>query len=136
MTAARPLADDARCPCLSGDLYGVCCRRFVSRAKDAPTAEALMRSRYTAFVTGDADYLLASWHPSTRPERLDLDDDLVWRRLDILATEHGGPFDASGVVEFVAHYRDTAGGRGQLHEVSRFVRRDGRWFYLDASVLR
>ncbi|MBD5785003.1 YchJ family protein [Cellulosimicrobium terreum] len=138
------MPDDARCPCLSGDTYGACCGRFHagSRARPAgphaPTAEALMRSRYSAFAVGDPDHLLATWHPSTRPATLDLDDDTEWRRLDVVRTEAGGPFDDHGTVEFVAHHRTPApdGGpavRGRLHEVSRFVREDGRWYYVDGD---
>lgn len=89
-----------------------------------------MRSRYTAFATGDDGYLLRSWHASTRPERLDLDADVRWLRLDILAKAAGGPFDTAGVVEFEAIHRD-AGGRGVLHERSSFVREDGHWYYVD-----
>lgn len=89
-----------------------------------------MRSRYSAFAVGDPAYLLATWHPSTRPPVLELDDDLTWYRLDVLATRDGGPFDATGVVEFEAFHR-SASGRGSQHEVSRFVREDGRWSYVD-----
>lgn len=92
-----------------------------------------MRSRYTAFALGDVEYLRRSWHPSTRPARLDLDDDVRWLRLDIIARTAGGPFDAEGVVEFEAIHR-TAAGRGVLHECSRFLREDGRWYYLDGDV--
>ncbi|MEV7962051.1 YchJ family protein [Oerskovia paurometabola] len=142
MTATSPLPDDARCPCLSGETYGACCGRYhrglVAGGADsvtAPTAEALMRSRYAAFAVGDADYLLATWHPSTRPADLDLDDDVTWRRLDVVATSAGGPLDRTGVVEFVAHYRsDETRERGSLHEISSFVREGGRWYYLDGEA--
>lgn len=145
MTATSPLPDDARCPCLSGETYGACCGRFHAGlaecpgaagpdAVTAPTAEALMRSRYAAFAVGDADYLLATWHPSTRPADLDLDDDVAWRRLDVVATSAGGPLDRTGVVEFVAHFRSAeTRERGTLHEVSSFVREDGRWYYVDGE---
>ncbi|GAB4086036.1 YchJ family protein [Myceligenerans cantabricum] len=125
--------DTARCPCLSGEPYGVCCGRYHRGAGAAPTAEALMRSRYSAFAVGDAGYLLATWSPSSRPGTLDLDDDVRWRRLDILRAEAGGPFDDTGVVEFVAHYR-AAGERGRLHEVSRFEKAAGHWYYLDGTT--
>ena len=92
-----------------------------------------MRSRYTAFARGDAAYLLRSWHPSTRPERLDLDDDVRWLRLDILAKTGGGPSATEGVVEFEAIHRDPA-ARGVLHERSRFVREGGQWYYVDGVV--
>ncbi len=89
-----------------------------------------MRSRYSAYGRSLADYLLETWHPSTRPRSLELDDSLRWYRLDVLDTR-GGPFDSTAVVEFRAYYR-TDGVRAEQHETSRFVREDGRWFYLDA----
>ena len=119
--------------CLSGELYVQCCGRFHSGAAEAATAEQLMRSRYSAFVRLDADYLLRTWHPDTAPATLELDPGMGWRRLDILATSGGGPFDSAGTVEFKAHYRYD-GARGVLHEVSRFVREDGRWYYVDGDV--
>ncbi|WP_448809795.1 YchJ family protein [Agromyces bauzanensis] len=121
-----------RCPCLSGETFGACCGRFLAGIAEAPTAEQLMRSRYTAFGVGDADYLLATWHPSTRPAALELDPAMRWLRLDIVRRERGGPLDRDGVVEFRAHYRHD-GERGELHEVSTFVREDGRWRYLAAT---
>lgn len=126
--------DDDRCPCLSGDTYGACCGRYHSGAATAPTAEALMRSRYSAFAVGDEAYLLATWAPRTRPESAGVGDE-QWRRLDIHRTERGGPFDTTGVVEFTAHYRSpSAGTRGAaLHETSRFERTDGRWYYVDGA---
>lgn len=124
------LTADSRCPCLSGETYGNCCGRFHSGSASAPTAEALMRSRYSAFAVGNAPYLLATWHPDHRPDQLDLDPELEWRRLDILATSGGGPLDSTGTVEFTAHYRQD-GQRGSQHELSRFVRENGQWLYLD-----
>ena len=85
-----------------------------------------MRSRYSAFAVHDADYLLATWHPSTRPSKLRLRD--RWAGLDVLATSAGGLLDAEGTVEFVAHH-----DAGEVHEVSRFVKDDGRWFYVGAA---
>lgn len=98
-----------------------------------PTAESLMRSRFEAFARGDVAHLLASWHPSTRPAQLDLDDDVQWRRLQIVDTVAGGPDDTEGVVEFRASYR-SPDGAGLLHERSRFARVDGRWFYVDGDL--
>jgi SEC-C motif-containing protein len=96
-------------------------------------AEALMRSRYTAYVFRLEAYLRASWHPSTRPQRLDLDDDgaaAKWLGLEIKRHEITGP--DSAIVEFIARYK--VGGRAQrLHEVSRFVRENGLWYYLDVE---
>lgn len=100
---------------------------------EAVTAEQLMRSRYSAFVVLDRDYLLRTWHPDTAPPNLELDPDMRWRRLDIVATAGGGPFDTEGTVKFRAHYRQMA-ERGVLHEVSRFVRTGGRWLYVDGDI--
>jgi len=99
-----------------------------------------MRSRYTAFTVGDDAYLLNTWHPSTRPAKLELDADLEWRRLDILDTARGGVGDDSGEVEFRAFWRVLPRqGRGRdggvLHERSRFRREGGRWFYVDGDIL-
>lgn len=101
------------------------------------TAEALMRSRYSAFALGDADHLLRTWHPSTRPRDLDPASLIVagrrWTRLRVLATERGGPDDTDGVVAFRAHFRDR-GEPGTLTERSRFARADGAWTYVDGDV--
>ncbi|MBF6143427.1 MULTISPECIES: YchJ family protein [Nocardia] len=121
------------CPCRHGEPFDRCCGPVLAGQRQAATAEALMRSRYVAFAVGDADYLLRSWHSRTRPKRLSLDHGLRWRFLEIVRTERGGPFDDTGVVEFVAHYR-TDEGRGELHEVSRFAREDGQWRYLDGDI--
>lgn len=91
-----------------------------------------MRSRYSAFVVGDVAYLLASWHPESRPAELTLDSSLRWYRLDILATSGGGMLDPRGTVEFRAHYRSPDGG-GTQHELSRFVKEEGRWLYVGAA---
>lgn len=90
-----------------------------------------MRSRYTAFVVGDAEYLRRTWHPSTRPARLDLDTDRQWIGLEILGTTGGGFLNTEGTVEFRAH--SVQRGRPDIqHEHSRFIREDGAWFYVDA----
>ena len=92
-----------------------------------------MRSRFTAFARGDAHYLLATWHPSTRPRRLSLDAAQQWERLEVLAVSGGGLFDSAGTVEFRAHYL-RAGRPGHQHERSRFLRADGAWRYLDGTT--
>ncbi len=122
-----------RCPCQSGLTYAECCGPLHAGTRPAGTAEQLMRSRYSAFAVGDAGYLLRSWHPSTRPAVVDLDPGTTWRRLDVLATDRGGPFDRAGTVEFRAVYRD-ADGAGSLHETSRFVREPDGWQYLDGDL--
>lgn len=122
-------------PCWCGDAAGVarCCEPYLLGATQPQTAVALMRSRYSAYVTKNADYLLATWHPETRPSALDFDEQLRWLELKVLDTEEGGEFDATGTVTFIAHYR--IAGRGhRLEERSRFSKIDGRWMYKDAAA--
>lgn len=90
-----------------------------------------MRSRFSAFAVGDPAYLLRTWHPRTRPGAVHLDPAQRWTGLDIVASSGGGLFDATGTVEFRAHYRHR-GTPGTLSEHSRFLREDGHWLYLDA----
>ncbi|MFD5161485.1 YchJ family protein [Streptomyces hawaiiensis] len=116
------------CPCGLPQAHEACCGRFHSGAAAAPTAEALMRSRYCAFVKGDAGYLLRTWHPRTRPGTLELDPGMRWTGLEILGTGEGSAFHSSGTVEFRASYRG-----GSLHERSRFERVDGAWVYVDGE---
>ncbi|MFJ2843397.1 YchJ family protein [Streptomyces griseofuscus] len=118
------------CPCGLPQSYDACCGRFHSGAAGAPTAELLMRSRYCAFVKGDPGYLLRTWHPRTRPERLDLDPWMRWTGLEILDGTDGSAFHATGTVTFRASYRG-----GSLHERSRFERVDGAWVYVDGDFL-
>ena len=120
------------CPCGSGQCYALCCRPLHAGERPAASAEALMRSRYSAYVLKLATYLLATWHPSTRPSELDLAaDDSKWLGLDV--KRHEVQDDDRAMVEFVARYR--IAGRGhRLHELSRFVREDGRWFYVDGDL--
>ncbi len=129
----RRLDDAHPCPCGSGLAFGVCCGPYL-RGDLPPTAEALMRSRYTAFALGAADYVSGTWHPRTRPERLDLDDHQRWVRLEIMATTDGRAGDRRGTVEFRAHWSDDSGTRGVLSEVSDFVFQSGRWWYLKGAI--
>jgi SEC-C motif-containing protein len=92
-----------------------------------------MRSRYTAYTQGNADWLRETWHPATRRTTLDLDDDVRWLGLKILSTQAGGPEDNRGTVAFVARYK-IDGRAHRLHERSRFQRRDGRWYYVDGDL--
>ncbi|MFB8386447.1 YchJ family protein [Microbacterium sp. NPDC055910] len=103
-------------------------------SREPETAEELMRSRFDAFRRADAAWLRHTWHPSTRPESLDLGDNPRWRGLQIIDTVAGGPGDQTGIVEFRATYLADEGGVGVLHERSRFVREGGRWFYVDGDV--
>lgn len=120
------------CPCCSGLSYSQCCRPF-HEGKAVPTAEALMRSRYSAYVLANAAYLHRSWHSSTRLSKKSLvqPKQLEWQQLEILRTEAGQATDQEGLVEFIAYYSEQ-GEAQQLHELSRFTREKGRWVYLDA----
>jgi SEC-C motif domain protein len=129
----RPAAD--ACPCgRPSAFYADCCGRYHAGPLhlQAPDAEALMRSRYSAFVRDLADYLLATWHPSTRPASLaPSEPGLRWLGLEVRS--HRTIDDAHATVEFIA--RSKLGGRAhRLHEVSRFVKEDGRWFYVDGDI--
>ena len=120
------------CLCGRGIAYADCCGRYLEAEHPAPTAELLMRSRYTAYVLGRKDYLRQTWHPESRPTTLELDDSPNWLGLKVLRTERGRESDDEGVVEFVARFK--IDGRGhRLHEISRFERIDGRWLYLDGE---
>lgn len=126
-----PAATDA-CPCGSGQPYASCCGRWHGGPLhlQAPTPQALMRSRYSAYVLGLHDYLLATWHPSTRPTTLEpTPPGLRWLGLEVRAERM---LDADhGTVEFVARSK-LAGRADRLHERSLFERVDGRWLYLRA----
>lgn len=120
------------CPCGSGRALEACCGRWHAGAP-APDAESLMRSRYSAFVLGLEAYLLATWHPDTRPAGLELDAPprSQWQGLAIKA--HTPLDDSHATVEFVARYK--LNGRAfKLHETSRFERVDGRWLYVDGGI--
>lgn len=124
------------CPCGSGSVYAACCGCFIDQGMLPATAEQLMRSRYTAFTQAHESYLLATWHASTRPKSLDFDPaaPVTWLGLRIDKVEEGGADDDRGQVCFVARWR-LGGGRVQRQqECSRFVREQGRWFYLDGDV--
>ncbi|MBK7025146.1 MAG: hypothetical protein IPH41_17205 [Sulfuritalea sp.] len=119
------------CPCGRPRSYADCCGHLHA-GSPAADAESLMRSRYSAYVLGLEDYLLATWHASTRPAALNLGTEAKpkWLGLEINARTENGD---SATVEFVARCR--VGGRAQrIHETSRFVREDGRWFYVDGVI--
>ena len=119
------------CPCGSGRPYAACCGPLHD-GEAAATAEALMRSRYAAYVLDRTDHLFRTWHPRTRPDHLS-SAATGWLGLEVVRTEDGGPEDGTGVVEFVARYQGPHGVQ-ELHEVSRFERRGGRWVYVDGDV--
>jgi len=129
-----PRATALLCPCNGRAAYDACCGRWHAGALhlQAPDAEQLMRSRYCAYVLGLNGYLHATWHPSTRPGSLQADDAaLRWLGLEIRRHTTDGSDRAS--VEFIARSK-LAGHAHRLHEVSRFVREGGRWYYLDGEL--
>ncbi|MFF1832646.1 YchJ family protein [Streptomyces sp. NPDC058231] len=128
---ATAITQASPCPCGLPATYADCCGRLHAGTAAAPTCEALMRSRYTAFVVQDAAYLLRTWHPDTRPPVIDFDPGMRWVRLEILDTTDGSAFHTTGTVTFRAHYTDS-GRPGSLHEQSRFVRHEGGWVYATA----
>ena len=115
------------CPCGSGRVLSNCCGRFLDDHQRPDTAEALMRSRYTAYVLGRVLYLRESWHPRTRPRELMLEAGVTWRGLTVLSARSRDAEHA--IVEFIARYTQ-AGGEHALHETSLFERRRGAWVYV------
>ena len=126
---------DSPCPCGRPLSYHDCCSRWHAGLA-APTPEDLMRSRYGAYVLGLEAYLLATWHASTRPPALDLADGPAsrWLGLEIRRCQTPGVGERAATVEFVARYK-TAGRAHRLHEISRFIHEDGRWYYVDGQIL-
>ena len=131
----------APCPCGRVDsrkkpsTYALCCGRYVEDFDNtpAPNAEHLMRSRYTAFVLQREAYLLATWAVGKRPSKVGFDAGVKWLGLEVRAFAE--PDSDHATVEFVARQRDTTGRAVRLHERSRFVRENGRWYYVDGDHL-
>lgn len=116
------------CPCGSAKDYADCCKPL-HQGQSAASAEALMRSRFSGFALQLTDYLLASWHPSTRPDQFELEPSTQWKRLEILSA---GNDTLNGHVHFKAYYQE----RQQWHlleETSKFVFENGHWFYLSGN---
>lgn len=128
------------CHCGSGKAYDACCGPIISGDQPALTAEALMRSRYTAYAVGAIDYLGETLHPE---HRADWDRDATsrwasesqWQGLEIRAVENGAEGDEEGFVEFIASFTE-AGAPKMHHERSRFRKREGRWYYVDGQTPR
>jgi SEC-C motif domain protein len=120
------------CPCESGRLYSVCCQPY-HQGTPAVNAEALMRSRYSAYAFGLAQYILDTWHPTTRPNDLDLSGDVTtkWLGLSIKRVEQTS--ETNAIVEFVARYKVGGQKAERLHEVSQFQLTD-RWYYLSGEI--
>ncbi len=124
------------CPCGSGRAYAECCGPIIAGKAKAPTAEALMRSRYTAYAKGAVDHILSS---CVQDDGIDAEatrdwsESADWKGLTIVRTEKGGPGDDEGVVEFVARY-EMDGLKEEHHETARFVREGGAWLYDSGEV--
>jgi SEC-C motif domain protein len=128
-----PRTNKSPCPCGSNKNYADCCGLYLDGNTPTPTAEALMRSRYTAYTLLREDYLLSTWHASTRPEQLGLADDASSKWLGLDVKRHVQQDADHAIVEFVARHK--VNGRAfRLHETSRFVREEGRWFYVDGDL--
>ena len=120
----------AYCPCGSQLDYKDCCGRFHDDEAVPPDALSLMKSRYSAFVKKRADYLLSTWHETTRPKELTLDENIKWLGLEIVSFDDG---EQEAFVEFIARGKISGRAFKQV-EKSRFVKEDGRWFYVDGDV--
>jgi SEC-C motif-containing protein len=126
------------CPCGSGREYGECCEPYISGLRNAPTAEALMRSRYSAYVEHEIDYIVKTCAEDEQ-ERIDIEQTKSWSErskwlgLKITATEKGGPVDNEGTVEFEASY-EMDGLRDIHHERARFKKQNGVWLYSEGRV--
>ncbi len=121
------------CPCGSNKDAEACCMRLIAGAEVAPTAEALMRSRYAAYTLLREDYVLATWHPSTRPAQLGLANEAPTKWLGLEVKRHEEQDEHHAIVEFVARYK-VHGRAHRMRETSRFVREQGRWLYVDGDV--
>jgi len=128
------------CPCGSGNDYAACCEPIVTGAKPAETAEQLMRARYTAHAKVEIDFLYESTDPAHR-QGYDHEGTRAWAAksewhgLEILDTIQGGPGDEEGQVEFIASFRDKNGLR-RHHELAQFKREDGKWYFVDGSMVK
>ncbi len=127
------------CPCGSGLAFSTCCKLYIRGGKPAPSAEALMRSRYSAYVSGDIDYIIETCLPEGR-ETIDREqtrrwsEESQWKGLQIVDKIAGGPDDTEGTVEFIATYI-TRGLKDSHRERALFKKEDGRWFYDTGTVI-
>lgn len=122
------------CLCGSEVSYSLCCQSFHQHKQRPPTAECLMRSRFTAYAMHNARYLLETWDSATRPKEIDFsNDNAKWTKLEIVKTKKGGRKDSKGLVEFKAYYT-LDGEKHIMSEISRFQKKSGQWQYLDGKV--
>jgi SEC-C motif-containing protein len=124
---------DTLCPCQSGRAYAQCCAPLHRGEAPAGNAEALMRSRYCAYVRADAAYLLATWHASTRPPALEFGEAAATRWPGLLLKRHQMPYADLAFFDLLAGFWVGGAPAVRLHEISRFVREHGRWYYLDGA---
>lgn len=129
----EPVALIDPCPCGNAKEYANCCEPLHDRDEQPATAADLMRSRYSAYVLQDADYLMWSWHPKTRPAEISGLDTQEWLGLEIVSKSKGSGLDATGSVEFAARFR-SGDTEHVLRENSTFSRVSGRWVYMDGQV--
>lgn len=122
------------CLCGSGLPYSQCCGLYHSGEKLPATAETLMRSRFTAYAMRDAGYLSSTWDAAKCPEVIDFSKEKAeWHRMEIIETKKGGAQDSKGLVEFKAYFIQD-GEEYALHEISRFIKNNNRWYYLDGVI--
>ncbi|MBF23111.1 YchJ family protein [Neopusillimonas maritima] len=136
MKKSRLVSPSNLCPCESGAAYEACCKRWHHGTQHlmAPDAPTLMRSRYSAFVLNELGYLLDTWHPDTRPPHLEPNPPgLKWLGLEL--RNHAQQDAVHATVEFIARSR-LNGQANRLHEVSRFVRENNQWFYVDGYFVQ
>jgi SEC-C motif-containing protein len=129
----------SQCPCQSGKEYDACCGPVISGSQAAATAEALMRSRYSAFAKGETEYLKQSLHPDHRTDYDPVStknwaDNSEWVKLEVVNTSDGGKDDENGSVEFIATFRQK-GVTHAHHEVAQFSRHKGSWYYTDGKMV-
>ena len=127
------------CPCGKGESLETCCGPYIDGSKIPETAEALMRSRYTAFATGTVDYIIATHDPDRRGDvdeqgAADWSKNSEWLGFELISTENGGPNDDAGVVEFVAKYK-IKGVTLTHRERSIFRKHNGRWVFVDGQMV-
>lgn len=130
----------SKCPCGSGQEFSKCCEPFLKGEANPPTAEKLMRSRYSAFTVADVDYVEKTTDPSARGSfdragTTEWAKRSKWQNLEIVSTSEGGEKDTKGVVEFIARY--SFEDQDQVHhERSEFKKRDGKWYFLDGKLVQ
>ena len=129
----------SECPCGTGLAYGKCCEPVIKGKRPAESAEQLMRSRYSAYVKVDTDYIFATTHPEHRKDydhegTKEWAEKAEWEGLQIVSTKNGGPEDATGEVEFIARYKEK-GLVKEHHELALFKKEEGRWLFTDGKSM-